>query len=110
MSAPGQLDETIRSIVREVVREELAQRADARPANDCYLPTADAAALVGVAEGTIRRWIRERRLPSHRAGRVLRVRTSDLHDLLAGGGQRPRKEKVLSPEELARRDFGLKAG
>lgn len=109
MSAPGQLDETIRSIVREVVREELAQRGDARPANDCYLPTAEAAALVGVADGTIRRWIRERRLPSHRAGRVLRVRTSDLHELLAGG-QRPRKEKVLSPEELARRDFGLKAG
>ncbi|MBK7078161.1 MAG: helix-turn-helix domain-containing protein [Myxococcales bacterium] len=110
MSAPGQLDETIRSIVREVVREELAQRADARPANDSYLPTAEAAALVGVADGTIRRWIRERRLPSHRAGRVLRVRTSDLHQLLASGGQRPRKEKVLSPEDLARRDFGLKAG
>jgi putative transposase len=39
---------------------------------------------------------------------VLRVRTSDLRRLLATGTRAPKRDDLLSPEQLARRDFGLK--
>jgi hypothetical protein len=41
---------------------------------------------------------------------VLRVRTSDLRRLLAAGTRAPKRDDLLSPERLARRDFGLKKG
>lgn len=107
------LDETVRAFVREVVREELAARAETSSDRDRYLATADAAELAGVAEGTIRRWVREGRVPGHRAGRVLRVRASDVHRLLASGVSRSGPSmnlSGLSPEQLARRHFGLLAG
>lgn len=103
-------DETVRAFVREVVREELAGRAATSDDRDRYLATAAAAELAGVAEGTIRRWVREGRVPGHRAGRVLRVRSSDVHRLLSSGGRAPRTHAALSPEELARRNFGLLKG
>lgn len=107
MNATNDLDATIRAIVRDVVREELAGLAESRASPDAYLPTAAAAEVAGVAEGTIRRWVRENRIPGHRAGRVLRVRASDVHRLLASGTCTPKNDTSLSPEELARRDFGL---
>jgi excisionase family DNA binding protein len=104
------LDESLRAFVREVVREELAGRAETSIDRDRYLATAEAAQLASVAEGTIRRWVRDGRVTGHRAGRVLRVRLSDMHRLLAGGGRTPRDGAKLSPEELARRHFGVHAG
>ena len=108
-TAQNDLGAVLREVVRDVVREELAGLVALRSDADRYLPTADAASLAGVAKGTIRRWVRENRIPGHRAGRVLRVRTSDLQRLLASGAHAPRKDEALSPEELARRDFGRKA-
>ena len=109
--ASSDLASTLRSVVREVVREEMAALAETRPEPDAYLSTAAAASIAGVAEGTIRRWVREGWIPGHRAGRVLRVRTSDLQRLLESGARSPKRDARCSPEELARRDFGgLKKG
>jgi excisionase family DNA binding protein len=58
--------------------------------------------VASVAEGTIRRWIREGKLVGHKAGRVVRVKRADLEALLRAGGRRDE----ASPEELARRAFG----
>jgi excisionase family DNA binding protein len=91
------LDETIRNLVREVVREELrtalAERAadmqrrnrDPRSA-DGYISIARAARFADVAPGTLRRWIRSGRLPVRRAGRVYRVSQVELEDFLARKG------------------------
>ena len=92
----------LRELIRGIVREELDRAlADAKPTDD-YLSTKAAATLASVAEGTIRRWIREGRITGHRAGRVLRLRRSDLEGLL----HEDRPEREISPEEMARRDFG----
>jgi excisionase family DNA binding protein len=85
------LDETIRAIVREVVRDEVrAALADAQHdrrnrafAGDEYLPIARAASIAAVAPGTIRAWIRAGRLEARRAGRVYRIARSELDAFLA---------------------------
>jgi excisionase family DNA binding protein len=97
----GTLEELIREIVRDELRKALATAPS--PAAVEYLTTNVAAALACVAAGTIRRWIREGRLEDHRAGRVVRVRREDLETLLRDGG---REHDEITPEELARRDFG----
>jgi hypothetical protein len=53
----------------------------------------------------VRRWIREGKLVGHRAGRVMRVRRSELEQLLRDGGQCC-ADSNESPEALALRDFG----
>jgi excisionase family DNA binding protein len=85
---------------RAIVREEISS-ATAPPE---YLSTRAAGDLAGVAEGTIRRWVRAGRLREHRAGRVVRVLRSDLEGLLQSG--RASDENNMTPEQLARRDFG----
>lgn len=95
------LEDQIRAIVVEVVRDELA-KARAGTAPDEYLSTAGAGRLADVAAGTIRRWIREGRLAEHRAGRVVRVRRVDLVELMRSG----RRDRDDSPEAKALRDFG----
>ena len=93
------LDEGLRALVAELVRAEVDKRvAELRQPAEFLSPQA-AGQLAGVADGTVRRWIREGRLAGHRAGRVLRVRRADLERLLRDGGD-------ASPEDLARRDFG----
>ncbi len=94
----------LRAVIAEIVREEVAKAlAAARPANDEYLTAIAAGELAQVAAGTIRRWIREGRLPEYKAGRVVRVKRADLEDLLRTG---VRKASDLSPEALARQRFG----
>lgn len=96
MSEASALDATIRSIVRDVVREEIRAafddraRASARNANanggeGGYLSITRAATLADVAPGTLRRWIKAGRLPVRRAGRVYRVSRADLDTFLRGG-------------------------
>jgi excisionase family DNA binding protein len=95
-------DAALRAYIVGIVREELARAiADVRTPEE-YLTTRAAAHFAGVAMGTIRRWVREGRLPEHRAGRVVRVRRADLERLLADGR---RKVVTATPEELARRAF-----
>lgn len=96
------LESSLRTMIRAIVREEIQSAIDdARGAE--YLSTQDAAELARVAEGTIRRWIRERRLPGKRAGRCMRILRSDLENLLRSGSE---PSNDLSPEEMARREFG----
>jgi excisionase family DNA binding protein len=97
-------DDALRPMIAEMVRAEVARVLAERERTDDegFMSTTDAARYAGVALGTIRRWIREGKLPEHHAGRHLRVRRADLDGLLVG----ERRERELSPEELARRHFG----
>ncbi len=93
--------DVLRALVRDVVREELArEKSPKEPAG--HLSTRAAAEHAGVAMGTIRRWIRDGKLPELRAGRHLRVRRSDVDALLGGDRTGP----DASPEDLARQAFG----
>ena len=96
------LREIVAEELRRVLREEWA--AGGRPANDAeYLPVAEAAARASVAPATIRVWMAQGRLGRYHAGRELRVRGSELADLMrrpalmAGTGNRDE----LTPEREA---------
>lgn len=97
------LEAGLRELIAGIVREEVAKALAKTTAPDEYLSTRGAAELAGVADGTIRRWIREGRLTGHRAGRVVRIKRADVERLLAGDRRDAREP---SPEELARRQFG----
>jgi excisionase family DNA binding protein len=100
VSRPFIDEQALRDMIREIVRQVLTDEVDAkRPAE--FLSTAEAADLARVAQGTVRRWIRERRLVGHRAGRELRVKRADLECLLGG----EESSNSLSPETMADRDF-----
>jgi len=98
------LDEQIRALVVEVVRSELPRILDERAATPERLSTSEAARSANVHPKTVRRWIAEGKLPSERAGREIRVRRTDLEALL----RRPRSSSGsgLTPEQMAKRDFG----
>lgn len=96
------LVDTLRSMVREIVREELASEKPKASDPTGHLSTRAAAQHAGVAMGTIRRWIRDGKLRELRAGRHLRVRRCDIDALLHG----ERDYTNISPEELARQAFG----
>jgi excisionase family DNA binding protein len=96
-------DAALRAMIVEVVREELAQAA-ARP--DEYLSTSEAAGAAKVAPGTVRRWVREGRLPPHHAGRLMRVNRADLERMLTKGVRLRAEIGDESPEARARRMFG----
>jgi excisionase family DNA binding protein len=100
MNTTGVLDETIRAILRDVVREEVRAALSERAADairrngsaeamhaDGYLSIAHAAAFADVAPGTLRRWIRSGRLPVRRAGRVYRIARAELEDFLQRQGR-----------------------
>lgn len=94
----------IESLIRSIVREELAK---AKPANDAasdYLTVAEAAALARVTSGTVRRWVRRGELTRHEAGNRVRVRRDEVERLLAC--EIVPIDSKLSPEERARRRFG----
>ncbi len=93
MNGARTFEDLLRDVVRGVVREELhaALQAQARrnapgeadDEGEGYMSLAQAARLAAVAPGTIRRWIRERRLKASRAGRVFRIRRRELERFLA---------------------------
>ncbi len=83
------LEDILRNLMRDVVREELSSFAkQATPlrnaTDDVYLSVTKAARVADVAPGTIRAWIRQGRLASKRAGRVLRIGRSELERFMAG--------------------------
>ncbi len=77
--------ELLRDVVRREIRDALSDRAQAPEASE-YLSVGAAADLAGVAQGTIRMWIRSGHLVPYRAGRVYRVRRCDLEAFLRSGG------------------------
>ncbi len=101
-SPEAALARAIAELVRSEVAGQVAAALAGRPAADELLSTAEAATHAKVADDTIRRWIRERRLEPLGAGRHLRVRRAELEQLLADGGRRKRRTEE-SPEASARR-------
>lgn len=95
------LDESLRILLRELVREELARALAERDAPVDYLSVEQAATVAKVAHGTVRRWVREGRLTDYRAGRVVRVRRDELERLMRG----QRRSDGLTPEQQADLDF-----
>jgi excisionase family DNA binding protein len=91
----------LESIVRQIVRDELAKT---KPANDEYLSTAEAARIASVTPGTVRRWIRQGELTRYEAGAHVRVKRDELEALLRCDVVSI--DKNLSLEERARRRFG----
>ncbi len=93
-----QLIEMVTDALRTVVREEFGRAAPG--VAEEFLSVAQAARLAGIAAGTIRAWMMEGKLRRYHAGRVLRVKRSELEQLLS---EPPVKAKVAerSPEEEA---------
>jgi excisionase family DNA binding protein len=104
LGGPITIDATLRTMIVQIVRDEMARAAASAAPRDEYLSPRAAGAVAQVAAGTVRRWVREGKLAGHHAGRVLRVRRADLEALL----RRPRAISVdhVEPEALARRLFG----
>lgn len=73
----------IRDEVRAVVREELAKLELGRPTTQEYLSPESAATLTETSVSTIRGWLREGRLRTYHAGRLVRVRRDELEALLS---------------------------
>lgn len=76
----------IRDEVRAVVREELAKLDLGRPVTQEFLSLETAATLTETSVSTIRGWLREGRLRTYHAGRLVRVRRDELEALLSGAG------------------------
>jgi excisionase family DNA binding protein len=88
----------LRAFIADVVRDEL--KLNAKPANDEYISTTDAAEIARVTVGTIRRWVRDKALTKHGQGVRVRISRDELERYLTG------VEDVGSPEDRARRRFG----
>lgn len=101
MTTVKDANEVLRALVRDVVREEMQRQH----APDEWLSLRDARKIANVHHETLARWLREGRLPAGKAGRVYRVRRSDLERFLAGPRRRQRVAE-LSPEDLANKLFG----
>ena len=96
--------DNLRAAISEIIRAEFARLAKPAPVDD-YLTVAAAAEFASVSTATIRRWVKDGDLKEHRAGRVLRVKRSDLERLLRVGSSKKR-DRDETPEEWARRKFG----
>jgi excisionase family DNA binding protein len=105
------LDTSLRNVIRDVVKDEVrgVVRAELRaalatsehaPEPTQYLAIARAAEIADVQPATVRAWINRGELPGHRAGRLLRVRMSDLRTFLARQGDQ--QETALDLDERAR--------
>jgi excisionase family DNA binding protein len=97
------LERELRDMIERIVDERVEKRLAELRAPEEYLSPDEAGAVAGVHPDTIHRWIREGKLEKHRAGRLVRVRRSDVERLLRDGC---RRRESGSPEDLALRDFG----
>jgi excisionase family DNA binding protein len=78
---------SLQTALRDVVRGEIAKlRRDTPPSAVSYLSTSEAARRVAVHPATIRAWITQGVLGSHRAGREIRVRVDELDAAMARMG------------------------
>jgi hypothetical protein len=77
---------SFRRDLRKMLAEELAKVGVPAAKNDAmYVSVKAAAKIGGVHESTIRNWLKEGKLrPFHPEPRILRVRTDELHALMAG--------------------------
>jgi len=96
----------LRALVKEAVREALREEMNGThpAAGDEYMSVANAAKTADVAAATIRTWIDEERLGRYHAGRLLRVKRSELDRLMrTPPTPRPGNDSrdELTPEEAA---------
>jgi excisionase family DNA binding protein len=91
----------LKALIAEAVREVLGDRGPAAR----YLRVAEAAEYAGVSAPTIREWVKNRRLRRYGAGRLMRVKQSELDELLASPN-RP----AATPEEAADRYLRRRRG
>lgn len=102
--AMASLASAIRQLVQTEVAAQVAAALADRPAVGELLSTGEAARYAKVSPRSIRRWLDQGKLRALHAGRELRIRRSDLDQLMRGG--RRRKAAELTPEQRAARDFG----
>ncbi len=99
------MDTAIREAVRQVMKEAIGELKEAlaampgRRATDEFWPVRKAAKVAGVSDWTVREWIKEGRLKSYGAGRVLRLRRSEFEAFLSKRAAEPAN---VDPEDLAR--------
>ena len=98
-------ESALREIIRDEVRTAIRQELGKKPATAGeFVRVAEAAQIAAVSTQTIRVWVRAGRLTEYKAGRVLRVRRSELEAFLATDPT-PNASARLSPEDLADRRF-----
>jgi len=94
------LEETLRLMIRDLVREEIANylRAQATPANTDgsgeWLTLSQAARLAGVHVATVRRWADAGYLQRGGVGRSVRVQRKALEALLASARDKPAEDSA----------------
>ena len=82
------LRELIRNVVRDELRSVVRELQEARPSPAVsppdvrYLDAHQAAEIAGVSPASIRDWVRKGELRGCRAGRLLRIKSSDLESYL----------------------------
>lgn len=101
-------ERALRAVIADVVRRVLREERAPPPAGAEYLSVADAARVAAVTPQTIRAWMTAGRLRRYRAGRELRVRRTELDELLAAAPAGD--DELLSPELAAVRDLRRKSG
>ena len=75
--------EDLRRLLREERPSQVPSPNDGGPIQDIFVSAARAAEVAGVQPAAVRRWIARGDLPSHRAGRLIRVRLDELKTFLA---------------------------
>jgi excisionase family DNA binding protein len=95
----------LREIIHEEVQSAVLQVMGKKPAAAGeFVSAAEAAKIASVSSQTIRAWIRSGKLATYKAGRVLRVKRTELEEFLTIGPT-PDHAENMSPEDLADRDF-----
>lgn len=86
----GEIDGALRGLLSEVLRpiEERLKRIESSlegriEGGEPFLTITEVAVLAKVDPGTVRRWIREGKLASFKAGRALRIRRADLEQFMS---------------------------
>jgi excisionase family DNA binding protein len=69
--------------------------------DDTFLTVAEVAELLKLNQQTVRNWIDQGSLPALRVGRRVRIRRSDLEQLLAEGATKGHSTKAAPPEPAA---------
>ena len=96
-------DDPIKDALAQFIDERIAAALTraTKPANDEFLSTDEAAEFASVTPGTIRRWVRSKRLKRYNAGTHIRVRKGELETLLTG-------PVVETPTDRAMKKFAAK--
>ena len=100
------LDSEVRTLVREVVRDEFKILMDsgaiARGApldKDRFIPVSEAARIASVHPATVRGWIRDGKLPRYSNGRHHLLRHSDLENHLRVDAKLPNNDHSMKAAE-----------